>query len=143
MLWLIAAFKLLKGLALFVLAVGALQLLHRDLAEDVLHWINMFRVEPAHRYVQLLLDKVAMVNDRRIEELSAGTFLFSALYLTEGVGLALNKNWAKYLTVVSTAALLPIEIYEIFAGASVAKFLVLLINIAVVAYLARDVRRAE
>jgi uncharacterized membrane protein (DUF2068 family) len=140
-LWLIAAFKLLKGLALLVLAVGALRLLHRDLAEVVLHWINVFRVEPAHRYVQILLDKVAHVDDRRLEEFSGGTFLFATLYLTEGVGLALNKSWAKYLTVVSTAALVPVEIYEILERATVAKVILLLINVGVVAYLIHDVRR--
>jgi uncharacterized membrane protein (DUF2068 family) len=91
-LWLIAAFKFLKGLALLVLAVGALRLLHKDLADEITHWINLFGVAPAHRYVQMLLDKLALVNDRKLKAFSAGTFLFSALYLTEGVGLALNKS---------------------------------------------------
>ena len=140
-LWLIAGFKFLKGLALLALAVGALRLLHRDLAAVLLHWINVFRVEPAHRYVQILLDKLAHVDDRRLRVFSAGTFVFAALYLTEGVGLALNKSWAKYLTVASTAALVPVEVYEIFERASVAKVFLLLINVGVVTYLIHDVRR--
>jgi uncharacterized membrane protein (DUF2068 family) len=140
-LWLIAGFKCLKGLALLALAVGALRLLHRDIAEVLLHWINVFRVEPAHRYVQMFLDKLAQLDDRKLRVFSAGTFVFAALYLTEGVGLALNKSWAKYLTVVSTAALVPVEVYEIFERASLAKVILLLINVGVVAYLIHDVRR--
>jgi uncharacterized membrane protein (DUF2068 family) len=136
----IAGFKILKGLALLVLAVGALRLLHRDLAHEIAQWINLFRVDPAHRYVQMLLEKLGVVNDRRLWEFSAGTFFFSALYLTEGVGLALNKKWAEYLTVVSTAALIPVEIYEIVEKASAAKVFLLLVNIGVVAYLVYDIR---
>ena len=142
-LWLIAGFKMLKGLSFLVLAVGALRLLHRDLAEVIAHWINLFRVDPAHRCIQILLDKVGLVNDQRLKEFSAGTFLFSALYLTEGIGLALNKGWAKYLTVVSTAALVPLEVYELFERASLAKVLLLMINVGVVAYLVYDVRRRD
>jgi uncharacterized membrane protein (DUF2068 family) len=139
-LWVIAGFKILKGLALLALAVGALRLLHRDLAHEIARWINLFRVDPAHRYVQMLLEKLGVVNDRRLWEFSAGTFFFSALYLTEGVGLALNKKWAEYLTVVSTAALIPVEIYEIVEKASVAKVFLLLVNMAVVVYLVYDIR---
>ena len=137
---LIAGFKILKGLALLVLAVGALRLLHRDLAHEIARWINLFRVDPAHRYVQLLLEKIGLVDDRKLKVFSAGTFFFSALYLTEGVGLALNQKWAEYLTVVSTAALIPVEIYEIVEKVSVAKVVLLLVNIGVVVYLVYDIR---
>jgi uncharacterized membrane protein (DUF2068 family) len=63
--------------------------------------------------------------------------------LTEGVGLALRKRWAEYLTIISTASLLPLEVYEIAKGASPAKILVLLANIAIVVYLVIEVRRTR
>jgi uncharacterized membrane protein (DUF2068 family) len=47
------------------------------------------------------------------------------------------------LTVASTAALVPVEIYELVMKASVAKVLLLLVNVGVVAYLIHDVRRRE
>lgn len=43
---LIAAFKLLKGLALLALSIGALKLLHKDVEAIVVHWINIFQVIP-------------------------------------------------------------------------------------------------
>ena len=106
---LIAAFKLLKGLALLALGIGALKLLHKDVDTVVEHWINIFQVDPHSHYIQLLLAKLSMVDDRRLKQLSVGTFFYSAIFLTEGVGLALGKRWAEYLTIISTASLLPLE----------------------------------
>src|SRR6266480_5068621 len=108
---LIAAFKLLKGLALLALGIGALKLLHKDVEAIAVHWINVFQVDPHSHYLQLLLEKLSILDDRRLKELSVGTFIYSAIFLTEGVGLALGKRWAEYLTIVTTASLLPLEVY--------------------------------
>ena len=138
---LIAAFKLLKGLALLALGIGALKLLHKDVEAIVLHWINIFQVDPHGRYLQELLAKLSIVDDRRLKELSVGTFIYSAIFLAEGIGLALAKRWAEYLTIVSTASLLPLEVYELVKHASIGKGLALIINLAVVAYLVFELRR--
>ena len=37
---LIALFKLLKGFLLVAVGIGALKLLHRDIAQTVEHWVN-------------------------------------------------------------------------------------------------------
>ena len=138
---LIAAFKLLKGLALLALGIGALKLLHKDVEALVEHWINIFQVDPNGHYVRLVLAKLSILDDRRLKELSVGTFFYSAVFLTEGTGLALGKRWAEYLTIISTASLLPLEIYELAKHASVGKVLALVINVAVVAYLVFELRR--
>ena len=140
---LIAAFKLIKGLALLTLAVGALRLLHKDVAAEVAQWIDILRVDPHNHYIQEALAKLGMVDDRELKALSVGTFFYSALYLTEGIGLSLRKRWAEYVTILSTASLLPIEIYEIAKHLSAPKILVLLINIAVVVYLVIELRRTR
>jgi uncharacterized membrane protein (DUF2068 family) len=140
---LIAAFKLIKGLALLALAVGALKLLHKDVAAQVAQWIDILRVDPHNHYIREALSKLGMVDDRKLKELSIGTFFYSGLFLTEGVGLALRKRWAEYLTIVSTASLLPLEIYEIVKQVSALKIIVLLANIAVVVYLVIEVRRTR
>jgi uncharacterized membrane protein (DUF2068 family) len=138
---LIAAFKLLKGLALLALGIGALHLLHKDVEAIVLHWINIFQVDPHSHYMHLLLTKLSLVDDRRLKELSLGTFIYSAIFLTEGVGLALGKRWAEYLTIISTASLLPLEIYELAKHAGIGKVVALVINLAVVVYLIWELRR--
>ncbi len=136
----IAAFKLLKGLALLALGIGVLKLLHKDLEAIVVHWINVFQVDPHSHYMTSLLAKLSRLDDHRLKELSVGTFIYSAIFLTEGVGLALGKRWAEYLTIISTASVLPLEIYELIKHASIGKGLALLINLAVVGYLILELR---
>ncbi len=138
---LIAAFKLLKGLALLALGIGALNLLHKDVEAIVVHWITIFQVDPHSHYLQVLLAKLSILDDRRLKELSVGTFIYSALFMTEGIGLALGKRWAEYLTIMSTAYLLPLELYEIAKHTTVGKVIALVINLAVVAYLIFELRR--
>jgi len=87
----------LKGLALLALGIGGLKLLHKDVEAIVVHWINVFQVDPHSHYLQLLLAKLSILDDRRLKELSVGTFIYSALFLTEGIGLALGKRWASIL----------------------------------------------
>ncbi len=140
-LMLIAAFKLLKGVVLLAVGVGALRLLHKDVAGLADHWINAFRVDPHNRYIHWLLAKLPMVDDRKLKELSVGTFIYSAIFLTEGTGLAFQKRWAEYFTIITTASFLPLEVYEIIRHATAAKGVALLINIAVVVYLVRELRR--
>jgi uncharacterized membrane protein (DUF2068 family) len=140
-LMLIAAFKLFKGFALIAVGFGALHLLHRDVAAVVDHWINAFRVDPHNRFIHWLLAKVPSVDDRKLKELSVGTFIYAAIFLTEGTGLALHKRWAEYFTIITTSSFLPLEVYEIIHHITVAKSVALVINIAVVVYLVRELRR--
>ena len=138
---LIAAFKLLKGVVLLAVAIGALRLLHKDLAALADHWINAFRVDPHNRYLHWLLAKLPMVDDQELKELSVGTFIYSAIFLTEGVGLALSTRWAEYFTIITTGSFLPLELYELIHRATIPKGVALVLNIAVVVYLVRELRR--
>jgi uncharacterized membrane protein (DUF2068 family) len=55
---------------------------------------------------------------------------------TEGVGLAMRRRWAEYLTVVATGFLIPYEAYEVIHHVTLFKVGALLLNVAVVGYLA-------
>ncbi|PYT97459.1 MAG: DUF2127 domain-containing protein [Acidobacteria bacterium] len=140
-LWIIAAFKLLKACGLIAVGVGALRLLHKDVAAIVVHWINMFGVDPHNQFIDLLLARLSILDDRRLKELSVGTFIYAGIFSVEGVGLALRKRWAEYFTIVTTSSLLPIEIYELVRRASSGRIFALMVNLAVVAYLIFELRR--
>ena len=81
----IAAFKLLKGLALLAVAFGALSLLHKDVAAIADRWVNLLKVDPHNRYILWLLEKLSKVDAKRLKQLSVGTFFYSGVFLTEGV----------------------------------------------------------
>jgi uncharacterized membrane protein (DUF2068 family) len=137
----IAAFKLLKALALIAVGVGALRLLHKDVAAIAEHWINVFQVDPRNHYIDLLLSKLSILDDHRLKELSVGTFIYAGIFLVEGLGLAFRKRWAEYLTILTTASFLPLEVYELVRRMSVSRSLVLVVNITIVVYLVYELRR--
>jgi uncharacterized membrane protein (DUF2068 family) len=138
---LIAAFKLFKGLVLFVVGIGAVKLLHKDVAFEVERWADLFRVDPNNHYIHHLLERFSILDDRKLKELSVGTFFYSALELTEGIGLLLAKRWAEYFTIIATSSFIPLEIYELTKRVSWPKLVVLILNILVVAYLVIELRR--
>jgi uncharacterized membrane protein (DUF2068 family) len=82
------------------------------------HLKNLFKYTPTHLY-----------------ELGIVLAVYAALEATEMVGLWLAKRWAEYLTLVSTTLFIPFEIYEISAGVSAFKVIILVINVAIVVYL--------
>lgn len=139
----IAAFKILKGLGLMAVGIGALHFLHRNLATEIAHGIDLLRIDPHNHYLHWILEKLVNADEKTLRELSVGTFFYSALFLCEGVGLALRKRWAEYLTIISTASLMPIEVLEIYKSPSAGRVLLLLLNLVVVAYLVRELRRTR
>jgi uncharacterized membrane protein (DUF2068 family) len=80
---------------------------------------------------------------RHLFSIESGTLVkiglvVSAYALLEGaeaIGLWLLKRWAEYLTFIATAALLPLEIYELAHTLSPLKIITLILNLAVVIYL--------
>jgi uncharacterized membrane protein (DUF2068 family) len=60
---------------------------------------------------------------------------YAALEGAEAVGLWYQRRWAEYLTFIATAALLPLEVYELSRTLSPLKLFTFLLNLAVVVYL--------
>jgi len=134
-LWLIGGFKLAKGLLLLVVALGALHLLHKDLDDVTAAWAAHLHLDVGNRYVDRALGKLMSLDERKLKEISAGTFFYAALLLTEGVGLLLRRRWAEYFTVIVTGSFIPLELYELARHVTVTRVVVLGINVAVVWYL--------
>jgi uncharacterized membrane protein (DUF2068 family) len=132
---LIASFKLFKAALLLAVAIGALSLLHKDVAAAAMRLLNTLHVDHDNNYIHGLVMKLGLVTDRKLELISAGSFFYTALLGTEGVGLLLRKHWAEYLTIIATALFIPLEIYELVKHFGIGKIIVLVINSAVVAYL--------
>jgi len=87
--------------------------------------------------VQLLLRVLVLIgNFTHINVLAIGAIAYALLEGTEGVGLAMRRRWAEYLTVVATGILIPYEAYEVVHHVTLFKVGALLLNLAVVGYLA-------
>jgi uncharacterized membrane protein (DUF2068 family) len=138
---LIGAWKLIEAAALLAVAIGLLRYLHRDISAPILHWVHVLRMDPDNHYIHLFLNKALNISPKQIREFSLGSFIYAGLRLLEGVGLVMRKRWAEYLVVIITAIFIPLEIYELFHRFTLIRLVVLLLNAAVVWYLARNLRR--
>jgi uncharacterized membrane protein (DUF2068 family) len=137
---LIAFFKLLKSALLIAVGMSALRLLHKDIASVLEHWVAMLGLDPGNRYVDRALQKFGNLTPNKIKSFGVVSFIYAALFLTEGIGLWLVKRWAEWFSVIITTSLVPVELYEIYRHPSVIKCLVLVLNIAVVGYLLYRIR---
>jgi uncharacterized membrane protein (DUF2068 family) len=132
---LVAVFKLVKAITLIAVGVGVLRLMHADVAQQLEHWVRMLGLDPGARIFDHAIQKAANLPPGKFKLAGVGSFVYAALFLTEGIGLWLEKRWAEWFTVVITSSLVPLEIYEIYRHPSAVKIVVLVINIAVVGYL--------
>ena len=138
----IGGFKLLKGLLFVLLGIGALKLLHRDIVDLLTRWLIDWHFDPESRFVNLVLDKAAMIDAHRLKQISIAIFCYAGLDFTEGIGLVLEKTWAEYLTLILTASFLPWEFFEIMRHPTWVKVVLTLVNILVVVYLVFYVQRS-
>jgi len=132
---LIAILKLVNGVLLVALGIGALSLIHKDLTAVVTHWADVLEISSENELLQKLLEKAGLVRTSHLAWVSVITFAYATLMFTMGTGLLLEKRWAEYLTAIMTASFIPFEIYELIRHVSAPTIIVLTVNIVSVIYL--------
>lgn len=132
---LIGLFKLLKAALLLLVAVGLLGLLHGDLHAAVAHWVRLCRLDPESRWLHSVLTRLFAIPPSALKAIDIGAFLYAGLFAVEGVGLLRARRWAEWLTVVSTAGLLPLELWEISRHLTPPRVLLFTLNFLIVGYL--------
>ena len=137
----VALFKLLQGVLLLGVGLGAMLLVRRDVADLVAVWVTDLDLDPENRAVTWLFQHVGMAQPHTLKAVSIGLLCYAAVLLTEGTGLLRRRRWAEYLTVLVTASLIPVEVYEMVKHTTAIRLVVLGLNGAVVWYLIRRVRR--
>lgn len=143
-LWLglIAFFKLLKATLLVAAALGAFGLLNHHFAKVLTAWGTGLAVDRHYRLLDALFTHVVDIDERTLRWLGVGSSLYSMLFYTEGFGLFFDKRWAEYLTIVTTAGLVPFELFELHRRVTPLKIEMLVVNALIVAYLVWRVMRS-
>jgi uncharacterized membrane protein (DUF2068 family) len=139
----IAVLKFLKAASLIALSVGVFRTMHQDIGIRLEHWIRAMHLDPGNRHIEMFLERVSNLTPVQVKRLGLVGLLYAGLFLVEGTGLWLQRRWGEWATVVITGLLVPVEVYEIFRHPTIVKILVLLVNIAVVAYLVSRIRTSD
>lgn len=141
MLRLIAAERFLRGVLL--LAAGAYILTHLGsdfgrIAERLMRGVEL---DPRRPFLHRLIAKLHHLRAGTVFVTGVAAIGYGILEVVEGVGLWLDRVWAEYLTVVATSLLIPLEVYELVRHPSLLKAGGIVVNLAIVAYLAWNLRR--
>jgi uncharacterized membrane protein (DUF2068 family) len=136
---LIALFKIAKGALLLVLGVSLLFLNARTHWMDVLsNWIADEILLKHSKPVAYLLHKLqAALAGGTLRATGFLALFFSAVFLTEGIGVYMQQRWAEFLMIFATATLIPIEIRHLWHRPGLVSVLILLANCFIVWFLYR------
>jgi uncharacterized membrane protein (DUF2068 family) len=131
----IAAYKLIKVLGLIIVAIAAFDLVQSQRVVALADWIMQLPIHQGHPHVVALVDKLLGLGPRKFIAIGTVSCIYASVFLIEGWGLWREKRWAEYLTVIVTASLIPLEIWEIFHHFTWLKIFALALNAAIVWYL--------
>jgi uncharacterized membrane protein (DUF2068 family) len=124
-----------------VLAVLAVLLVFFGRRGTLHEWAALAQQELNLQVGTGLIERLLLETVVRIGALQHSTVLglalgsYSALEATEGVGLALRRRWAEYLTVIATSAGIPFEVVEVVHRPTWIRVAALVLNVAIVVYL--------
>ena len=131
--------RILKSTILVAGAIGLIVAGHTGLLDRWADYAeNQLNLDVGRSIIlQLVFRLLAYVgNFNHLTLLAISALAYAALETTEGVGLAMRRRWAEYLTVIATGILIPYEAYEVIRHPTLFKAGALALNLAVVGYLA-------
>jgi uncharacterized membrane protein (DUF2068 family) len=131
-----AALVLLAGFGLFAL-------IHHDVQAIAEQWVGRLHLNPARKYPSIFIQAAGKITDARLVMMATLAMCYSLVRSIEAYGLWRERRWAEWFGMLSGAIYVPLEIYELARGASWIKVAALIINLAVVGYLALVLYRSD
>ena len=156
-LYFIVAIKLIKGVALVLLALSIFTLANKDLPDLFNRFLEWVHLDPERSFFAGIAAWLDTVTPANMRELASGTFLYGLFLLVGGTGLAFRARWAIWLAIGESAFFIPIEIFEIirrrapllpeeprpefFSHPRIGLLIVLALNVLIVWYLYQNRNR--
>lgn len=132
----IASFEMAKGLVVLLVALGLLFLMGRDPWDVADGLLRILHISPDHHFAQAFLDWADTLTAAKLWAVAAAAAAYSVLRFVEAYGLWYARAWAEWIALVSGCLYLPFEIYKLIHRQNVFHITVLLINVAIVVYMA-------
>jgi uncharacterized membrane protein (DUF2068 family) len=138
----IIAYKTIKGLAQLGLAAALLCLWPFGLAGRVQSAVQLLHAHATHMWARHLAGIVLGHASKRAMALLLLALAADGAFTTfEGFALRRGYAWAPWLVVSATSLLLPFELFELLEHPRLSRLIILLVNAAMAAYLARGALR--
>jgi uncharacterized membrane protein (DUF2068 family) len=156
-LYFIVAIKLIKGIALVLLALGVLSVANKDLPDLFNQFLQWVHLDPERSFFTAIADWLNTITPTNMRAVALGMFLCGSFLCVEGLGLAFRAKWAIWLAIGESAFFIPIEILELlrrrnpglpdhprtplFSHPKLGLLIVLALNVLIVWYLLKNRQR--
>jgi uncharacterized membrane protein (DUF2068 family) len=107
-----------------------------DFGEAAEHVLFFFHINPRHRLSQQFLYAADKVSSTSIAMIAGIAIAYAILRFLEGYGLWRQRVWAEWLAIVSGCLYIPVEVYKLVRRPNELHWIILVINILVVLYIA-------
>jgi uncharacterized membrane protein (DUF2068 family) len=140
----LAVERFLRGAGLLLVGWAVLRFQSSQASLRELFEADLPAAKPLADRLHIDIDRSAFVHLARtalnakhstLRLLAAFVLAYGAVQVAEGAGLWLLKRWGEYLTVVATAAFVPLEVYEVVEHVTALRVAALVVNAAAVVYL--------
>ena len=105
------------------------------------HLAQRVELDPQRPFIRHLIDRLGRLSRHQVSLFGVAAIAYGVLEVVEGGGLFYRKRWAEWLTVIATSLLIPLEVFELVRHPSWLKAGGIAVNVAIVVYLVRVVRR--
>jgi uncharacterized membrane protein (DUF2068 family) len=134
----VAMLEAAKGVLVLLAAFGFAEVIRHnihldDVAQNLLYF---FHVNPNRRMSHVLMRAAGRLMDADVLTVLGIALVYSSLRFIESYGLWRQRVWAEWLAIVSGTIYLPFEFYKLVRRPTPLHWAILLINIAVVVYIA-------
>jgi uncharacterized membrane protein (DUF2068 family) len=128
----------LKGLLAIAAALVFLEIIRKnvdleDAAQNLLYYLH---IDPDRRLCVAFVDAAGRLMNANVSLVMTLIFIYAAGRFIESYGLWRQRVWAEWMAIISGAIYLPLEVYKLIQHPNGFHWLVLLVNIAVVVYIA-------
>jgi uncharacterized membrane protein (DUF2068 family) len=136
----VALFEAGKGMLAILAAIWIFTLRRKDMKEvaerllEVLH--KVLHINPDRHFFQMIQRSLGGLTHSGLHVIALLILLYAAIRFVEATGLWLGKEWAEWFALISGAAYMPFEIYELARRPTWFKGGILAINALIVLYLA-------
>ena len=133
----IAIYEVAKTVCLILVAAAAFHLDRQKNFEHFVHWLENLPLTGSDELRWKLVHSLQTFGHVHFGAIGLVALAYALLFGIEGVGLLMGKYWAEWFTVIATASLIPLELYETVQHFGWIKRLALLGNVVIVVYLVR------
>jgi uncharacterized membrane protein (DUF2068 family) len=127
----IAMFEVIKAVSSLLLGCALFHLMHKNLDDIAGQVVQVLHVNPEGMLSNLLFELASHFSDRNLWVLALGTLAYASVIATLAYGLWREREWAQWLSLLSTALYLPLELYWMLGHPGWLKCDVLVINIVI------------